>query len=200
MHLFQIIVQRLRNQSDNLPEALSLFDAADPALITSDRPIAVFGGSRCSFVPDRVQACDHLEEQMFPVTAWGRDILAVKSPPRGAEPDIWRVVASQDATHVTLTPDPIGAPVTLAAGAFVEFTTAADTHVVADKPIEVGQYLVGESYPPGLSTGDPSLILAIPTEQFDDDYIFLTPSTFDQDYVVIVKPDTASVTLDGPGS
>lgn len=167
------------------------------SLISSDRPIAVFGGSRCSFVPSRTQACDHLEEQMFPVTAWGRDILAIKSPPRGPEPDVFRVVASEDATTVTLTPDPIGAPVTLQAGEYVEFSTVDDTHVVANKPIEVGQYLVGQAYDPSITVGDPSLILAIPTEQFDDNYIFLTPATYFPDYVIIVKPDSASVDLDG---
>jgi hypothetical protein len=49
--------------------------------VTADKPVEVFGGHSCSFVPYNKWACDHLEEVMFPVGTWGKEVLAVQSPP-----------------------------------------------------------------------------------------------------------------------
>ena len=45
--------------------------------------------------------------------------------------------------------------------------------------------------------GDPALIMIPPTEQFLSEYLFLTPNKYANDYVTIVSPQTATVTLDG---
>jgi hypothetical protein len=45
--------------------------------------------------------------------------------------------------------------------------------------------------------GDPSLILLPPVEQFRDDYVFLAPNKYAFDYINIVAPAGATVTLDG---
>src|SRR5438093_895389 len=47
-------------KSDNAAEDLS------GSTITSDKPIAVFGGARCEDVPDTAGACDHLVEHLPP--------------------------------------------------------------------------------------------------------------------------------------
>ncbi len=44
--------------------------------------------------------------------------------------------------------------------------------------------------------GDPSLILAVPAEQWQTDYIFLTPSSYAEDYVTIVAEAGSGVVLD----
>jgi len=46
-------------------------------------------------------------------------------------------------------------------------------------------------------TGDPAMILAAPVEQFRTDYVFLTPDKYQDDYINVIAPSTASVTLDG---
>ena len=49
----------------------------------------------------------------------------------------------------------------------------------------------------GLPGGDPSLVIYPPTEQFRQNYVFLTPDKYAFDFVVIVAPPVANVTLDG---
>jgi hypothetical protein len=45
--------------------------------------------------------------------------------------------------------------------------------------------------------GDPAMILAVPVEQWQQEYVFLTPDSYIRDYVNIVTAQGASVTLDG---
>ena len=169
------------------------------SLVTSTKKVAVFGGTECSNVPLNVTACDHLEEQMFPVSTWGRTYVAAKSMPRGTEPDVWRVLASQDNTTVTTDPYQPGTPVTLAAGQFVEFQSTGSFVVQAGAPVLVGQYLVGQDFGFGQAgnTGDPGFILSVPIEQFRSEYLFLTPPNYANDSITIIAPTGTAVTLDG---
>ncbi len=51
---------------------------------------------------------------------------------------------------------------------------------------------------PGVAgIGDPSLILAVPVEQFRNDYVFLVPTKYAYNYVNVIAPAGATVTLDG---
>ncbi|MFO0751083.1 MAG: IgGFc-binding protein [Myxococcota bacterium] len=47
------------------------------------------------------------------------------------------------------------------------------------------------------AVGDPTLILVPPQKQFRKDYVFLTPDKYAHDYVNLVAPSAAAVTLDG---
>lgn len=169
------------------------------SLVTANGKIAVFGGAECANVPAGVTACDHLEEQMFPVAAWGKTYIAAKSKPRGTEPDVWRVLASVDNTTVTTDPYQPGTPVTLMAGEVVEFQTTESFVIQAGAPVMVGQYLVGQDFgfTQAGNTGDPSFILAAPVEQYRRSYIFLTPPNYANDSISIVAPTGATVSLDG---
>ncbi len=164
-------------------------------LVTADKRIAVFGGTECSPVPLTYAACDHLEEQLIPVTTWGSTYAAAKSLARGFEPDLWRILAHEDGTEVTTEPPQPGGSGTLSAGQFLEFESTQDFLVHANKPVLVGQYLVGEMYNAG--TGDPSMILIAPEEQYLDEYIFLTPTGYEFDSITVVARDGVEVTLDG---
>ncbi len=44
--------------------------------------------------------------------------------------------------------------------------------------------------------GDPSLILVPPVEQFRNEYVFLSPNKYARDYINVVAPSAAAVTLD----
>ena len=91
-------------------------------LIESTRPIAVFSGHDCSFVPYDRWACDHLEEQMFPLEAWSTNYLATRPHAIADEPSVWRVISREDGNHVTFMPD-AWAPRDLDRGEFVEFAS-----------------------------------------------------------------------------
>lgn len=93
------------------------------SVITSDKPIAVFGGAACTTRGFGDVACDHLEEQLFPFVTWGRNFVASRTAPLrlvdntfatpvNAGPDYYKIVAGCPAsqcpngTLLTLTPPP----------------------------------------------------------------------------------------------
>lgn len=54
------------------------------SLVTADQPVQVIAGSPCAFIPENVQACDHLEQSVFPAETLGtRYFVTVPSGPSG---------------------------------------------------------------------------------------------------------------------
>lgn len=96
-------------------------------VITSNKPIWVVGGSRCSRIPVREFPargfCDPLQEVLIPVKHWGTDYIAAAPPKRENENHYWRVYAGgKDTTTFTtdpqvLTEENCTAPATFADGA-----------------------------------------------------------------------------------
>ncbi len=79
------------------------------SVITSDKPVAVFGGAACNQTPFDKSACDHIEEMIFPFNTWGKTFVAQQShplrltsggfaSPSAAAPDYWKIVAACPAT------------------------------------------------------------------------------------------------------
>jgi len=198
--------------------------------IQSSAPVAVYGSCECADVPlgcswcrnyagspaSQCHWCDHIEEQMFPLTTWGRNYIAARVPVRsssGVEASYWKIIASEDGTTVnfswaagTVFRSPSGSPpFTLNRGQVLHFemagthSTPGDALIQADKPILVIQYIEGQQCTDrgAGDGGDPAMILMVPMEQYLDEYIFLTPNTYANNYVVVIKPVTATVTLDG---
>lgn len=155
---------------------------------------------------------DHLEMQMFPVRTWGSHYVGVKLQPRGKEPDTWRLMAATDGTKIALSPQPkdpktgktINVPV-LNAGEWYEFDAGGgelggsfeitSQHTDGSvAPILVGHFMSSQDAPsPGLQpgdagTGDPAFLLAIPVEQWRQDYVFLTPSKYSTNFISIAAP------------
>lgn len=160
--------------------------------ITSDQPIAVFGGHTCGQVPSKaIDFCDHLEEQIFPVDTWGTEYVALRSPKRGSEDMMWRVLARETGANVTFTPKPEGldaAVKNIPPGGFLEFSAAGDFRVEADNPILVGGYLYGCGATGDMSCpGDPSMVLMVPVEQWLSDYVFLVDSSYTNDNAKLVR-------------
>jgi hypothetical protein len=90
---------------------------------------------------------------------------------------------------------------TLGAGDVLEFELTDPTkpvHIVGSRPILVALYMQGHAAIPGnMSLGDPSMSVAVPTEQFRSDYLFTAPATYAINFAeVIAKPD-AQVRVDG---
>ncbi len=145
---------------------------------------------------------DHLEMQMFPISAWGTEYVAVRSFPRNAEKDVWRLLAASPGTVVTLDP-PVATVPTLGPGEWYEFESDGDFLIQSSEPILVGQFLAAQDAPvPGrhpndAGTGDPAFILIAPTRQFRDNYAFIAPNKYAFDYVSIAAPEGTQVWLDG---
>jgi len=169
------------------------------SLVTGSKPIAVFSGNECALVPDGVMACDHIEEQLFPVSAWGVHYFVVKFEPRKTEDDLFRIIADEDGTQVETSPSIDGFPVTLDGGEFIEFVYDGDFEVTASLPVSVIQYMTGSQYcgQDLFAIGDPAMLVALPEEQFIDEYIFLTPEKYLEDYINVIAPSgTSSLTID----
>ncbi len=186
-------------------DVLSLAAASGDMTGTSvvvDGPASVISGNGCANVPgNTVTACDHVEESIPPVSAWGTRYLVRRTRPAINEPNQLRIVAAFDGTEVMYGPG--RAPDLLQAGEFVSFPLRADTIAIsANKPILVAQFLVGQSYSelagqPPAPYGDPSMSIVAPAVQFRRNYVFLTPASYDRNAVAIVARAGASIVLDG---
>jgi hypothetical protein len=164
--------------------------------------VAVISGHYCAFVPYYRWACDHLEESMFPLEAWGQDIVIAYTFPLRDEPNVIRVVSGADGNTVSFDPVSVHGPATLDRGESVEFEASSGFRVTGTEAVMVGQLLVGQDYAGratagSMGRGDPALSLGIPTEQFRDNYTFLAPTTFDQSIVSITAAPGQEVLLDG---
>ncbi len=163
-------------------------------IITSTKPIAVFGSQQCANIPPNVTFCDYIVEQLPPTTTWGRNFvtLPLKTRKNG---DTFRFLASTNNTVVKVN----GATVaTLNRGGYFETIITPASQITSDKPILVAQYSNGTSYD-GV-TSDPFMMLIPPFEQFLGNYTFATPSTgFRINFVNVVAPKAAvgSIRLDG---
>jgi hypothetical protein len=166
--------------------------------IVASEDVGVFGGNQCTNVPYGMSYCDHLEQQIFPRQAIGTRYIVGKSHASTAcaPVDHLRVMADQDGTVVTFDPPTVG-PWSLNAGQWMEATISGSTEITATKPVLVGQFLRSSNSSECANEGDPAFMLQVPVDQFRLDYIFLTPPTYQTDYVDIVAPVGAIVTLDG---
>lgn len=188
------------------------FSPDDPTgfFVSADKRIAVFGGTNCSNIPGENGWCDHVEEQLIPVAAWGTKYVGARHPVRAqgsAETVYWRLVAAQPDTTITLTP---GMEVNLAnAGDYYDFDTPASFLAESDEdhPFMLVQYMGGgEALYPGeecfgaaAATGDPYMLQMVPTDQWLDTLPFLTDDSYQRDFVTIVREAGTSVTLDCMG-
>ena len=162
--------------------------------ITADHKIAVFAGHDCTFVPYDKWACDHLEEQMLPVSGWGKDYLAVHTQ-RGSTGDLWRIVSASDGNMISFDPPAVHDPVMLDKGQWVEFSSRPvgksgnyDFEALGTGAFAVMQYMVGQGTGNASAGGDPAMALSVPIEQYRSSYIFLAPASYKQNFVNISAP------------
>lgn len=183
--------------------------------IKADKPIVVFTasergigfGGADNVVADpqwdgKLCCTDHLEEQLLPVTALGKEFAIARSPirstnPSWTEPDIIRVLGSAPDTTVTTNLPPPYDHFTLGRGEKKTFAATTGFTISADKAIQVASYLVSQQFIPDGFIGDPSQLLHPAAEQHRKDYVFLVPDTFRLNYGVFAKPVAANITLDG---
>ncbi len=171
--------------------------------IHADGKVQVIAGHDCDFVPYDRWACDHLEESMFPIEAWGKDLIMTISATTTCEqaPNLFGVLADSDDTHVSFIPASTHDPVTLQHGEYFEFQATKAFEITADKAILVPQYLLGQDYK-GAGTsgsfykGDPSQSLGIPVEQWRSRYALSIPSTYTDNFVNVIAHKSQVVLLD----
>ncbi len=165
------------------------------SLVETTKPVAVFAGHPCRFIPDGVQACDHIEETMLPIETLGKDYIM--AAPAGANGQYeLRVHGIDDGTTVTCEPPgPLGGSFTLSAGETKSFGVISSNHrLTANNRFYVSQYMIGETQ---AGKGDPAQSNGVPVAQYRDSYTFLAPNSYDSNFVTVTAPMTAAITLDG---
>jgi hypothetical protein len=164
------------------------------SIVTSNLPVAVFGGHECANIPAGAVACDHIVEEMTPTATWGKSFVTEPLATRTGG-DTFRFLADTAGTTVMVN----GAIVaTLNRGQLFEQILTAASVITSDKPILVTQYSNSSSFD-GV-TSDPFEVIVPPSEQFLNSYTVTTPATdFDANFINVVAPTAslATIKLDG---
>lgn len=156
--------------------------------IKSNKNISVFSGHQCAYVPvppPQILACNHLAEQMPPLSSWGKHFFIGKLQKRTKY--TYRVLADQEHTKIFINSK---LRAILQPGQFYEGISDSTMQISADKPILVAQYSQG--YRNGDLIGDPMMLLISPTQQFLKQYRFATPiNGFWNHFINVVVPTKA---------
>lgn len=175
------------------------------SLVTASGPVQVIAGIACTNVPDDVDACDHLEESVFPAETLGKHyFVTVPTSHHGAPVGhVVRIYGNFDGTKLTYPGNDPGGPALVNAGDVVDLGVVdQDFEIVGDQAFAVASFQVGANMiDPGLPTnqqkGDPAMSLMTSLEQFRTKYVFLAPSDYDVSFIDVVQPVGAELTLDG---
>ncbi len=173
------------------------------SLINTSAPVQVVAGQRCIQQPADAPACDHIEESVFPAETLG-DHYFVTSP-TGVDGrqvgHIVRIYGNFDGTTLQYPAGmPPGAPTTINASQVVDLGVVLDDfEIIGDNSFAVGSFMLGGTIqdPGATGRGDPSQSQMIAVDQYRTKYVFLAPDDYDQNWVDIVQPVGATVTLDG---
>ena len=176
------------------------------SLITATNPVQVIAGVPCIQQPLGVQACDHIEESVFPAETLGKDyIVTVPTAPKGnVVGHVVRLYGNRDGTTLTYAPSkPAGAPSMLNAGDVVDLgEVRTDFRITGSAEFAVGSFMLGgarldPTTPSPNQKGDPSLSFSTALEQYRKRYIFLAPNDYDVNYADIIHETGTTLTLDG---
>ncbi|MBU6339861.1 MAG: gliding motility-associated C-terminal domain-containing protein [Bacteroidetes bacterium] len=168
------------------------------SLIEGNKKFNVLSGCTWTGVPVGCSFRDNLLEQMWPIPTWGKQFI---SAPFAEMPyDLFRILASEDQTFVTVTEKSSTTNYTLNKGEYIEYQASAPTKIVASHPIMVAQYLIG-SMCSGYWVGDPSMILLNSISQIRDT-VTLYNSRFEavvENYINLIAKtvDLPYITFDG---
>ncbi len=173
------------------------------SVIETNKPVGLFGGATCVNIPYNTAACDIDNEQIPPLSSWGREYAVLPAPNRaswlsqkkGGAQDlgIIRMVGAVNGTKLVYEPwTPEGAPDELQSGQLVRFATDRPFVVRSQDsghPFYVASVMSGvELSSSGL--GDPETALTIPTDQWLDSYVFFSDFTYALSGVFVTRRKT----------
>jgi hypothetical protein len=163
--------------------------------IRATKPVQVIAGNSCANVPlATTEACDHVEHALLPIETLGKSYLL--SVPRVSPKElVVRFHAVLPDTRVTLDPPVAEVPTLGPDSAPFELRLTSDIAVEATGPLLIAGFMLGRKAAVD-GKGDPSMTIAVPTQQFRRSYSFVASSTYFENYVNVIAPDGARVTLD----
>ncbi len=155
-------------------------------IITSTKPVSVFGGHTCVNIPSGANFCDLITQQLPPTSTWGKSFLTVPLKNR-LNGDRFRFLAKEDNTTILINGLNVA---TINRAQFFETILTTSSTITSNEPILVAQYSHGRTF--DNITGDPFMMLIPPFEQFLGAYTVLTPASgFNENFVNVVAPNAA---------
>lgn len=144
-------------------------------LVTSSKPIAVFGSHKAVTIPSEAICCaDHIVEQLPPVNTWGKRFVLIASETR-TRGDFFRFLAANDNTVIYLNGT---RETTINRGQFYEKLVKDPTEVIATQPILVAQYSTSSYFDTATYGADPMMMIVPPYSQFLNNYTVAAPDRF----------------------
>lgn len=163
-------------------------------LVSTTKPVSVIGAALCVQIPVDLAGCDAIQEDLFPVSAWGSLYAAPHAPVRYDELFRWRVYAGADGVTVDVDPPQAGFPRMMDEGEYYEIATLDHLIFSGDGPFMPVQYTQTET----VGLGDPAAYQMIPVERYARRYVFMTAEDFQARFAQVVrKAGAAEVYVDG---
>ena len=179
----------------NASESIYLLGQGDTTgtVIVTDRPVSVFSGLQCTYVPTSILACDHLVEQFPPVSTWGTRFVTIPLKYRAAF-DVFRFIAAYNCTNVSIScVSSIGQPTsswtfTLDEAEYHETNITSNEYCIVKSTnrLLVLQYSVGRDAD-GNHTGDPFMAVIPPADRFSNHLTFANYESSVQTYKHIIN-------------
>jgi hypothetical protein len=185
------------------------------SLVSASKPVAVFSSNERAIGPVRgtvgfpfppgitpTDNCctDHVEEQLFPVSALGKHFVLPHSPWRSTgafkEADLVRFVGGMTPAQVTTNLPAPHASFTLQPGMVHDAFTTGETRIEATTPILVAQVLAS-AMATTRNVGDPSLTVIPPVDHHRNRFTFLVPEGWAEAHVTVAAPAGTTLQLDG---
>jgi hypothetical protein len=167
-------------------------------ILSDGWPIQVLSGVNCASIPLNPWHCSHIEDTVVPKEALGKEyVVPVLQGQKGKMPHTIRVQAIASGTAIAFEP-PLLTAVTLSSGDVVEIPdVAVDVRISANVPFAVTQFVQGPGTKDDPTVGGPSQVAVVATSQFETSYAFAAGPNYLNNFVTIVAPTGAAVTLDG---
>ena len=173
--------------------------------VTSDKPVSLISGHECGNIPEGINYCDQLVEQIPPTATWGKTFILRTIAGRRAY-DIIKVLASQNNTDVTVfcTDNPLQT-FSIGKGEFKDVNVSSNNSCFfsSTRPVLLVQFSVASNID-GVVQGDPLMVVIPPIEQYRSSYSvsILSPSLdlIQLNYINIMVPvgvDPSGMRLNG---
>ncbi|WP_146948077.1 T9SS type A sorting domain-containing protein [Cyclobacterium qasimii] len=193
---FQITLQK----GETYQMAVAYYDLTG-STVTSDKPIAVFSGYNCGKLPQNVTNCEHVIEQLPPVSTLGQNFFTVPLLSSNRKIDVFRIAAIKDGTKVNINGNRgYSEAFSLNKGQFKEISIPYNVYskIESNQPILVAQYSKEYGY---FNDNFPELFMMLiePFEQFQNKYTFSTGTGRYRHYINLVVPISQKdkIELDG---
>ena len=168
---------RLPNQEQTL--YISSENDLTGSRVISNKPISLISGHECGNIPEGINYCDQLVEQIPPTATWGKTFILRTIAGRTAY-DIIKVLASLDNTDVTVSCTDIPFQTfNISKGEFKDVNVSSNNSCFfsSTRPVLVVQFSVASNID-GVLQGDPLMVIIPPIEQYRSSYSIsiLSPS------------------------